>query len=51
MRITLGYTNFILTYTLWFKVHSFLPKAMAGSCAAIRKVVSWEELELIISKK
>ena len=26
-------------------------KTMAGSCAAIRKVVSWEELELIISEK
>ena len=26
-------------------------KTMAGSCAAIRKVVSWEDLELIISNK
>ena len=26
-------------------------KTMASSCAAIRKVVSWEDLELIISNK
>ena len=26
-------------------------KTMAGSCAAIRKVVSWEDLEVIISNK